>query len=331
MVSLRGQSGFSAVMLLLLICVLGGAGYFFFGPRSASTSAELSDRALFDQAVTSLERALTDPQSISASLDRNAAFQCLFSATGSCTGQGGAFLFYESRQTSRPLSQLARTEGIAPDGNVCRSYPSKACPLRVETTWEPVCGGANCEATRSFHVHAKVTLLGEDGAAPLEWSRETMLSPEIQLSQAVQCARGGGTWSGTECRSGGEAERRIASPEDGRSRDELESEAALQAVRAAEEHQQGPAQAFECPNTIVVQGQYYPVQFLQADRAQVSVPAMSCPQPGHYDTFVFQCARKTPASFPTEGQWIQVEAVLDPPCGEGGQPVPGSQNLPIRF
>jgi hypothetical protein len=89
-----------------------------------------------------------------------------------------------------------------------------------------------------------------------------------------------------------------------------------------------PQAIYECPNQIVVQGQYFPVQFLAADRGQVSVPAMSCQSPGYYDVFVFQCAAKNPPTFPNEGQWIQVEAVMAPACGQGGQP---ANNLPTRF
>lgn len=78
----------------------------------------------------------------------------------------------------------------------------------------------------------------------------------------------------------------------------------------------------------MVQGQYYPVQFVAADRGQVSVPAMSCHLPGAIDVFVFQCAQRSPASFHGEGQWIQVEAAMAPACDANGNP---TGNVPARF
>jgi len=153
---------------------------------------------------------------------------------------------------------------------------------------------------------------------PLQWTKEGLFSPQIALSASAACERGGGVWANTECLSAAQAaERQIASSPKTEAVNATPPENLDQPLP---EQAQTPVQ-YECPNQIVVQGQYYPVQWLAADRAQVSVPAMSCPGGGLQDVFVFQCAAKTPAAFPGEGQWIQVEAVMAPPCDESGRPI----------
>lgn len=334
----RGQSGNVMVLLLLLLVGLAGGGYYFFSPSKVSETeqAERDARAAFDEAVAALEKAMNDPRQIDASLDRNTAFQCLFSLDGNCQGKGGNFLLYESRQSSRPLSQLARNAGFDRYGSLCKGYPSKDCPIQAETIWEPACNNVHCEGTKSFRVKARVTLTSINGTQPpLTWNKEGMFAPEIQLSQAAVCARGGGTWSGTECLTPGQvAERQIASPEGARAEEPPRDDRASPDMPAPEM----PIQ-FYCPAQIVVQGTYYPVQKITEDRGQVSVPASACPAGNTPDVFVFQCAARplgegeappVPGSS-AEGQWIQVEAVMAPACDAYGNPLGGDQSYPTRY
>lgn len=327
----RGQTGNVTLFLILglFLLGLGGGIYFIFSPGAVDETNRLAKdaRAAYDEAVARLDKALNDPRSFDASLEHNAAnFSCLFSGDGNCRNKGGTFLLFEAGGANHPLSQLANDAGTDANGSPCRGFPSRECPLRVETVWEPVCAGTTCEATRSARVKAKVTLSPiYGGEAPLEWKRDALFSPQIQLSQAAQCARNGGEWAGTECLTPAQvAERRIASSGGGRA----EPAPAEAPPPPAEIPQPVAPPVYECPNQIVVQGQYYPVQFLAADRGQVTVQAMSCPASGAVDVFVFQCSAKNPASFPNEGQWIQVEAVMAPACDSEGRP---AGNLPVRF
>ncbi len=337
---LRGQSGNVILLLLLLLVGLAGGGYYFMSPSAVSEreQAERDARVTYDEAVAALERALNDPRQIDASVERNAAFQCLFSLDGNCQGRGGNFLVFESKQSPKPLSQLARDAGFDRFGSVCQGYPSKECPIQAETVWDPACNNAHCEGTKAFRVKATVTLAPmAEGQPPLVWHKEGMFAPTLQLSQATVCARGGGTWSGTECLTPGQvAERQIASP--GAARAEEAPPLDSREDRAQGEMPQLPVQ-YICPNQIVVQGMYYPVQRISEDRAQVSVPAASCPAGPTPDVFVFQCAARPvaegePPPVPgstAEGQWIQVEAVMAPACDQFGNPLGGDQSAPARY
>ncbi|MGZ3658186.1 MAG: hypothetical protein ACXVB9_15980 [Bdellovibrionota bacterium] len=326
----RSQSGNVTLLLMLGMFALGLAGglYYIFGHSSADETnrAARDARAAYDEAVASLERALKDPRSVETSLDHNAGFECFYSGDGNCKGKGGTFLLFEAGKPNHPLSYLASDAGADVFGSPCRGFPSKDCPLRVETVWEPMCAGDRCESTKSMTVKAKVTLAAMNpGETPLQWAKDVLFTPQIQLSQASQCARGGGEWSGTECLTPSQvAERRIASPS------RAESVPPPPAENADPRDAPTPAAppVYECPNQIVVQSQYYPVQFLAADRGQVTVPSMSCPDSGLQDTFVFQCTQKTPAAFPNEGQWVQVEAAMAACAGTGA---PVSNTLPTRF
>jgi hypothetical protein len=335
----RGQSGNGTIAVILALFVVGLAGgmYFIFSPGAEDEAAKHAKdgRAAYDEAVKALSSALADQRAFDASLEHNAAtFECLFSGDGNCRGRGGTFLLYESVQSRKPLSHLASDAGADVYGAPCKGFPSHDCPLRIETVWEPVCGGPSCDGTKSARVKAHVTLAAITGnEAPLEWSKDAMFTPQIQLSQAAVCARGGGEWTGRECLTPAQvAERRIASPAAAR-----DAGSAVTAVAPPQEVPPPVQQVTpECPPQIMVQGQYYPVQFLGADRAQVTTPAMSCAMPGANDVFVFQCTPKSnlapgtdraPSSAP-EGQWIQVEAVMAPACDQNGNPV---GNLPQRF
>ncbi|HEY8278984.1 MAG TPA: hypothetical protein VIH99_05135 [Bdellovibrionota bacterium] len=324
---LRSQKGNIVLVLMggLFVLSLGAGLYYFLGPQAHETDNTAANaRAAYDEAVAQMTKAMADGTAVGASIDRNPSFQCLYSGDGNCQGKGGLFLLFEGAQSNHPLSHLATDAGSDSLGSACKGYPSKDCPLRIETVWEPVCSG-RCENVKDIRVTAKVLLAPiQGGEAPLEWRKEGTYTPGIRLSRGSECARGGGEWTGQECLTPAQvAERRVASQ--GR-RDNSEN---------LDNRGQGEVPApvqqviYECPQQIVVQGQYYPVQFLAPDRGQVSVPAMSCPQNGLTDVFVFQCAAKAQPDFPNEGSWIQVEAVMAPPC-EGGNTL-GNGNLPVRL
>jgi hypothetical protein len=322
------QSGNGTLLVIFGLFALGLAGgiYCVFSTVGADPSATAKNsRAAYDAAVASLDKALQNPASVQASLDRNPSFSCFFSNDGNCKSQGGAFLLFETATSAHSLSQLANDAGVDELGMPCNGFPSKECPLRVETAWVPVCAGDRCESTHSLTVKAKVTLAPiNPGEAPIEWTKDAMFTPQILLSRSTECARQAMEWTGSECLTPSQiAERRLASPTVAR----LEQAQPPIDQRDTTVTTISPA-VYECPQQIVVQGQYYPVQFIAADRGQITIPSMSCPQPGMQDVFVFQCSVKNPAAFPNEGQWIQVEAVMAPAC-DGGANAPA--NLPTRF
>lgn len=329
-----GQSGNVILVLLLGLSLLGliGGGIFLLSPSESDRGNRAAEeaRVAYDEAVAALDRALNDPRNLQDSLGRNhSSFACLFQGDGACAGKGGAFLLYDVSQAQRPLSHLERTAGVDALGSPCKDFPSAACPLRVETVWEPVCGGARCENTKSIRVKAKVTLAPlADKSVPTEWSREAMFTPQIELSAAATCERGGGVWAQSECLTPTQAaERRIAGSRNVRTEAVNANPEPPRDDRVPEPVQ--PPQ-FQCPNQIVVQGQYYQVQWTSHDRGQIVVPAMSCQVGNQQDVFVFQCgakpgAERQPAGFLSEGQWIQVEAVMAPPCDSTGRPVGDGQ------
>jgi hypothetical protein len=319
----RAQAGNVVLLLIFGLFVLGlvGGGIFLLSPSEGDRGNRVAEeaKAAYDEAVAALDRALNDPRNMQDSVERNhSSFECLYRSNAECRGRGGAFLLYDASQEKRPLSQLARDAGIDSLGRPCKGYPSHACPLRVETVWEPVCADARCESTNSVTVKAKVSLFPLiEGTLPMEWTRDAIFTPQLALSSTVSCERGGGIWANTECLTQAQAaERQLAStPRTDSARAATASPPPEQATEQA-----GVPSQYECPNQIVVYGQYFEVSWLAADRGQVNVPSQTCP-PGVFDLFVFQCAAKTPASFPNEGQWIQVEAVMAPPCDQYGNPV----------
>lgn len=329
---LRGQSGNVILLLMLGLFLLGvvGGGIFLLSPSESDRGNRAAEeaRVAYDEAVAALDRALNDPRNLQDSLDRNhSSFACLFQGNGECAGKGGAFLLFDASQARHPISHLDRAGGVDAQGSPCKGFPSVSCPLHVETVWEPVCAGARCENTKSIRVRAKVTLAPLiDKAVPTEWAREAMFTPKIELSAAASCERGGGVWAQTECITPTQdAERRLAGGAGARG----EQPAPVQPEPPREERVPEPVQApvYECPPQIVVQGQFYNVQWLSQDRAQVAVPAMSCQVGNQQDVFVFQCAAKSGVRNPAsnEGQWIQVEAVMAPPCDATGRPIGDGQ------
>jgi hypothetical protein len=317
----RGQSGNVLLILIfgLFLACAGGAYFFWSGGSSAKVGH--NQKAAYDEAVSRLEQAMADSKSLDNSLGRNSSsFSCLFTANADCKNQGGTFLLYPAGEKGQPVSQMASDSGLTVEGAACKGYPSENCPVHVETTWQPVCAPNNCENTRSLRVTGKVTFHGSAGETPLEWSRQETYNPVVQLSQAVTCERGGGVWYNTECLTPAQVSERQLASSDGRrgARDGARHEAVQPAAALPTPAEAQVPQRFQCPDKIVVQDQVYPIQQISEDRAQVSVQAMSCPAEGVFDVFIFQCAAKSDPTFPGEGQWIQVEAVMAPACDASG-------------
>src|SRR5690606_3448994 len=123
-----------------LLGVVGG-GIFLLSPTEHHEDrAQENARVAYDEAVAALDRALNDPRNVQDSLERNhSSFACLFEGNGDCSGKGGAFLLFDVSQARRPLSHLDKAGGMDPFGAPCKEFPSSACPLHVDSTWQPVC------------------------------------------------------------------------------------------------------------------------------------------------------------------------------------------------
>lgn len=299
----REAGSFILVLMLLLatVSLVGGVYYFVRGSAPATVAADPRDA--FERIRGQAEKALAAPEAVTYSVSRNPnSFSCLYSSTAECAGKGGLFLFYEE-VNSQPLSQLEKTAGLTADGLGCRGFPSLACPLRVESSWVPVCGTAGrCENTKSVRV--KINIVYNDGAGSgLDWNKDALFTPVLQLSQNVVCERGGGVWANTECLTPDQAaQRNIASTKPAGTADAPPASEPVPATSPDNPEQ------FVCPQQIAVQGTFYPIDFITAGRGQVKVPAMNGCQTE--DTFIFQCNRKEPAQFEGEGQWVQVEAIM---------------------
>ena len=322
----RGSFPTFALIGLALLALIGGA-YWAFRPSGGEGALAHDPQATFEELKMRVQQAMNNQPAVSASVDRNPnSFACLFQSTGNCQGRGGLFLLYEdARATAQSLSQLIRGAGYAADGLGCTGFPSEQCPLRVEASWKPVCGGQYCENTRSFQLHASVVMQTGPGAQPTRWDQEKMFTPDIKLSAAVTCERGGGTWAGTQCLSHGEAIARA---------DSRAGAYAPPAFNGAP----GviPEEELICPDTINIQGALYTLERLpfgdgreiasdqeggmpepashrlNTIRGREKPPAMNgCPD---YDSFTFQCQQKVPSQFEGEGQWVQVEAQTAPNC-----------------
>lgn len=316
-----GNIGLGLMLGMFALGVAGGA-YFLLAGGKSENAADNSGRVLFEEMKARVGQVMGRADVMAVSVDRNPnSFGCLSTATAACAGQGGLFLLYDSKQASAAMSQLVRGTGLSGEGAGCRNFPSPACPVRVETQWQPVCGGGRCEGTRSFSVHA--TVVFDDGTAPAErWEQKGNFSPEIRVSQAVSCERGGGIWAGTECISHDQAaQRRVASS--ARGGDDIserfqERENAVNAA-AAPMSDSGKI-VYVCPDAMPIQGELYTVERISDDRGQVQAAAMNgCPG---VDRFVFSCQQKMPAQFELEGQWVQIDAQMQPDCGGGMQLAP---------
>jgi hypothetical protein len=313
MVSQRGSIVFALCLALGFLALFGGVYYVF--SSSMLESARVNPEAAFDDLVAQVDRAMSQPGVMNASVERNPnPFACLYTTTADCDGRGGPFQIYEGAEAgARPLSQLIQDAGLTAEGAGCRGFPSEACPLRVEARWQPVCSaGARCEGTRSARIQVKVLLQGV--SYPRDWEREEVITPALKLSAAVSCERGGGVWALTECLSHEQAsQRQIASgpARAGLLREPEEREERLEQQLAA------VAPEVHCPDQLNIQGQYHYLEYISPGRSQARTPAMNgCPGE---DVFVFQCQPRQPDD--REGQWIQVEAQMAPNCDAYGRPI----------
>lgn len=330
--ALRDQKGSVLVLVafgFIAVATLGGIYLAFFSGSEPKRGLASDPGLVMAELQDKVERALTSQAAIDASVARNTnQFSCLYSVSGSCRGQGGIFLLYETGSpAAQPVSQLMQGAGVTQDGVGCTSFPSEECPFRVEAWWKPVCAPGNCDNTKSFRVKARVYYQPDASVAARFWEKDGMFTPAVKLSQSVSCQRGGGIWMGTECVTPEQA-RQIASsnrepPRAGVSAAMASASAREQDARAQEEIPSEPVPdavpQYVCPESIVVQGEFYAVEHIGPGRGQVRVPAVNgCPAE---DVFVFQCTPKNPPEFEGEGQWIQTEGVMAPPCDENGHPL----------
>lgn len=318
---MRSQSGNIVLSFCLLLCLLAAGGGIYWMYSSAPSEEKADPRVAFELARERVEKALSEPRVLNASVERNPnPFACLYTATADCRQGGGLFLLYEGVEPgAQAISQLNKSNGISMDGLGCRGFPGPACPVRIETEWAPVCApGGRCENTRSAKVIARVIL--NSGEITDEWSKDVLVSPTIRLSQAVSCERDGGVWAVTECITHDQAaQRQIAS----RPRVEQLEERFMERPDSPEPPRAEAPEAprVSCDNEIVIQGETFPLQFISHNRAQVSVPAMNgCPAE---DLFVFQCQPKSLDD--PYGQWIQIEAKMAPGCDEQGYPLESNE------
>jgi hypothetical protein len=303
-----------ALCLALGLSALGGI---YWAYQSDSKPDSPDPRAAFEQVRERVEQAMNEPRILNASVERNPnPFACLYTATADCRQGGGLFLLYEGVEPSaQTISQLNRNNGLSIEGFGCRGFPGPSCPIRVEAEWAPVCGASGpCENTRSARITARVIL--SSGEITDEWSKESLVTPTLKLSEAVTCERGGGVWALTECLSHDQAaQRELASRGEARERFDPRLLERPDDPPPAAEPQEAPR--VSCDNEIMIQGEAYPLQYISHNRAQAFVPAMNgCPAE---DLFVFQCQPKSPDD--PYGQWIQIEAKMAPGCDEQGRPM----------
>lgn len=310
--------------ITILVCItfsllfLGAASYWLFS--SNEKSAKNSDPELiFNGIKNRISEAINRTQTLDLSMEKNPnSFNCMLEGKADCAGKGGTFLLYED-SSSVALSQLANDGGLNWDGTVCRGFPSEHCPFRVESSWSPICKANTCEGTQNFHM--KVAVFYNDGktASPLVWKTEKLQTPNLKLSQAVACEREGHVWAQTECISPEQAtQRNIASkpsvvgPEGMDEQRLREEEAQMSSV--------APVSEPVCPDQIFLHEQYWNLERIDGGRAQAYLPsANGCPNA--QDLVTFQCSPKIPASFPGEGQWLQLQIVMAPQCDAGGNPI----------
>lgn len=321
------HKGNIAILILFLVAGLAlvGAGFYFFLPSGAKTAKARDPKDILAEYREQLIQAIRNPPAQQATLERNPnAFACLYTVQADCNGKGGLVQLFETANGAS-LTQMVQGEGLTLEGASCRNFPSKDCPVRVELQWKPVCAPGVCMNTKSMLLQPYVRIdTGEKDFSPLEWRASELVSPEIRLSPTVACERTGGVYSGGACLTKDQAERRIASS--GKERVapvEIRDNSAgpLALPREQQEVPPGyrPTPRFQCPSTIVVQGQEFTVELLSEGDGQVHVPAVNgCPA---YDTFVFRCSGANPSLREGEGAWVQTQAVMAPPCDESGHPI----------
>ncbi len=301
---------------LILVLALGffslvGAVYFF-ASSSQSQQQEKNARAVFESAKERMNQVFANPQTWNVSVERNPnAFGCMKTTNGNCQGKGGLFIIYDGEE---PLSQLNFASGLDIEGMGCQGFPSAECAVRVEASWSPVCSpNGPCDQTRSAKIIGKVVY--DDGQSPPEeWTKENLVTPQLQLSQAVVCERGGGVWALTECLTPDQA-RQIASGGSSGSGGGASSPAG--GTDFAEDTPRALLPDAVCSPQQIIQGEWMDVEMIAPNRGQVRVPAMNgCPA---QDVFIFQC--QPISNRDREGQWVQIEAQMAPPCDANGDPV----------
>ncbi|MCO5144519.1 MAG: hypothetical protein M9962_15690 [Oligoflexia bacterium] len=314
----REQGGSAVLVVLLLVGAFGliGGAYFLFSGGSRDLASSQDPEFLFKELQSKIEKVLNTPELVHYSIERNPnSFSCLYTVDGVCLGQGGLFVLYEDTQNSYSLSQLGTKKGLTYEGLICDSYPSAQCPFRVEAEWSPVCSLGRCENTRSVKVRVK--LFYHASEKPKEWSREEIYAPELKLSASVSCVRGGGVWAETQCLSPQEAQSRQIASSATREAQGIEQNDSRDDRRNEEMSQMQSVHV--CPESIVIQGEYYGIEYTADNRGRIRVPAMNgCPAE---DIFDFQCVAKVPANFQGEGHWVQVGASMAPTCDGSGRPL----------
>ena len=298
---MASQKGSIAVAVCALLLVALVAGFWFVARSTSEPEKAFDPKAVFLDYRDRAEQALGRQEAVDFSLEKNPnSFSCLYTSAAECSSGGGLFQLYESAHAgSQPLTQLSSDSGLDHLGMGCKGFPSEACPIRVEAKWAPVCGGARCEGTRSIKVKVRVAYQ-PPGAENELWEQEREFSPAIKLSQAVECERSGGIWTGSYCGTS-ETERQIASGQ----------MAIASGGVPPMDHALPPSDAV-CSNQLEIQGVWHDLEHLGPGRAQARVAAMNgCPGE---DVFVFQCQPKP--NDDREGQWVQVEAMMVPACNE---------------
>lgn len=286
----------------------------------ASAKGANSPEGIVEEYRVRLLAAVESNSALNFSVAKNPAqFACLYSVSGSCQNQGGAFQLYPMDDAaSQPLTQLAYGTGIRRDGTGCRDFPSTNCPLRLESRWVPVCSGAVCDNVRSMRV--EVSVVYSDGIVAHQAREERLVQPTIQLSESTRCAREGGYFDGRQCVRGQSAERAVASSSYEQN-DRNGPERAAQEVPAPVDPRDFPLM---CPDVIAVQGEEYVAELIEPGKARVRLPATNlCPDA--HDTFIFSCvaisASQDPYARSDQGQWQQSQALMAPPCDENGNPI----------
>jgi hypothetical protein len=302
----RGGLALNILLLLGFFGFIGAVAYSIGSRESIGTSVALEEEAFLRWQG---RLAQISPEWVSASVERNPnEFSCLSSRDGACAGRGGLFLLFENKGSVLALSQRNLKDGVSVEDQGCDSFPSPQCPIRVESHWKPVCNGSHCENTRSFQLSVKV--LRHVEGKPLEvWQKEDIVNPVIQLGRAAECQRGGGIWAEVECLTPDQASaRQLASAPSAQASPQGSSLGYDAAPTSASEE----VVEYECPSDININEERFTLERHPGGKGIVGVPAMNgCPDT---DLFTFQCQAKFPASFPNEGQWVQVEAKMAPTC-----------------
>lgn len=305
------------------VFVIIGAFFFFYGKGSDTnrTIASIDSVSVVEGLKQRIQDAMNNQAAVNYTAERNPnAFACMSSANGDCSGRSGLILLFETPKATDSLSQMQVGQGLALDTLGCTGFPSQDCPIRIETTWTPVCAPGRCENTKSFKLRAKLSFQAGVEATPADWFYEKMLTPSLIISAAVQCQREGGTYTGLTCKRGSAREEAPRTIEASSVNSNVDS--GLAPPVPPEPATSVPVAQFACPSTITINGQPWPVDTSIAT-AQLTVPTSAGCNGQGVDVFDFQCVEKSPAAFDGEGMWTQTRAAIAPSCGTDGNPQEG--------